>query len=184
MSLKASRWVWEHSTSAGLDRLVLLAIADHADEFGGSAWPSLTRLAEMCGLSRRSVIRSVDRLVESGELERLRGGGRAGRGGVSNGYRIHLKWCQGVTSDREALVPSGPEVVTDRHRSGDQESPEPSRTVKNRAGRRGGDGGSPPPVDPMTRPQPPRWRGLGPAPDTDHAAGSALARAALDRSNR
>lgn len=176
MSLKASRWVWEHSTSAGLDRLVLLAIADHADEFGGSAWPSLTRLAEMCGMSRRSVIRSVERLVESGELERVRRGGRSGRGGMSNGYRIHLKWCQAGTSDGEALVPTGPEVVTDSHSSGDPVSPEPSRTVRTApAARSQADPMARPPLDavkPKTAPRPPKAVGL---------AGSAAARAALRR---
>lgn len=34
-------WVWDQSTTAGNERLVLLAIADTADDHGGNAWPSI-----------------------------------------------------------------------------------------------------------------------------------------------
>ena len=151
MSLAAYKWVWEHSSAVGLDRLVLLAIADHIRRPDGSAWPSYTRLADMCGVSRRSVIRSVERLVGSGDLECVKGGGQHGRGGMSNSYRLPRNWCQGVTSDGEALVTSGPEVVTGTTGSGDRLAPEPQRTTQNRAGRPGGATQSPP-GDPMARP--------------------------------
>lgn len=151
MSLDAYKWVWKHSQSTGLDRLVLLAIADHIRKPHASAWPSFTRLSEMCGISRRSVIRSVERLVESGDLERVKGGGQHGRGGMSNSYRLPRNWCQAVTSDGEALVTSGPEVVTETTGSGDRLAPEPQRTTQNRGGRTGGASGSPVP-DPAARP--------------------------------
>ena len=178
MSLDAYKWVWKHSQSTGLDRLVLLAIADHIRKPHASAWPSFTRLSEMCGISRRSVIRSVERLVESGDLERVKGGGQHGRGGMSNSYRLPSKWWLTVTSDTEALVTSGLEVVTETTGSGDRLAPEPQGTTQNRAPKRGGDRVAPPPGDPLARPRPPRWQGLGPAPETDHAAGLAAARAA------
>lgn len=149
MSIRALAWVWEHSEARGLDRLVLLSIADHADEFGGSAWPSFERIAQRCGISRSSAIRCVGRLVDEGELERTVKGGRPGRGGVSNGYRIARlwvestapsggrptppgapKWSQGGTSSGEELVPTGTEVVSARHSSSSQLTPEPSLTVR------------------------------------------------------
>lgn len=161
MSLPASTWVWEHSRSKGLDRLVLLAIADHADSAGGRAWPSLARLAARCGMSRRSVMRSIDRLVAEGDLERIQGGGVKGRGGTTNGYQLSMKrgqtgttlppgpdpkggqsvttpaplddekGCQAVPSDPVSLGTACPEVVTESPSSGDPVAPEPSRTTQN-----------------------------------------------------
>jgi len=70
------QWVWTHSQSGGADRLVLLAIADNADDDGGNAWPSIDTLAGKANVSSRTVQRCIDRLVGLGELrvERNAGG--------------------------------------------------------------------------------------------------------------
>ena len=75
MSVDATTWVWENSKSSGNARLVLLAIADHADHYGANAWPTVGSLASMARLSVRTVQRMIVSLVESGELEVT---GRAG----------------------------------------------------------------------------------------------------------
>lgn len=77
MSIKIMNQVWENSKSKGSQLLLLLAIADHADEHG-IAWPGITTLAEKIRMSERQVKRLRQNLVESGELVILREGG--GRG--------------------------------------------------------------------------------------------------------
>lgn len=67
MSVEATRAVWRFSQSTGTARLVLLAIADNADE-GGLAWPGHETLAEKCKVSRRTVIDNIDRLERLQEL--------------------------------------------------------------------------------------------------------------------
>lgn len=72
MSVTVQTWVWQNSDSNGNDRIVLLAIADEADDDGGNAYPSMERLATKCRVNRATVMRSVRRLEEQGELLVLR----------------------------------------------------------------------------------------------------------------
>jgi hypothetical protein len=69
VSVQASTWVWQHSESTGNARLVLLAIADAADQHGENAWPAQQTIADMVRVSVRTVRRLVADLVELGELE-------------------------------------------------------------------------------------------------------------------
>jgi Helix-turn-helix domain len=68
VSVYVSGWCWKHSEATGNDRLVLLAIADQANDDGEEAWPSQATIAERCRISTKTVQRSVQRLVEHGEL--------------------------------------------------------------------------------------------------------------------
>jgi hypothetical protein len=79
VSVKATTWAWEHSKASGNARLVLLAIADAADQQGANAWPSQATIASMCRISVRTVRRLVAELVELGELEVTEHGGPAYR---------------------------------------------------------------------------------------------------------
>ncbi|MDP9428494.1 MAG: helix-turn-helix domain-containing protein [Actinomycetota bacterium] len=78
MSVACMTWVFTHSSSAGADRLLLLAIADHAGNDGDDAWPSVPTLARKTGFSERSVQRGVARLEAGGHLAVERGDGRGG----------------------------------------------------------------------------------------------------------
>lgn len=69
MSVRVMSWVWEHSRSAGADRLVLLAIADAANDLGRDAYPSLTTIARKANMDKRTAQRSVRNLIELGELK-------------------------------------------------------------------------------------------------------------------
>lgn len=60
--------VWAYSEAKGNDRLVLLAIADHANDEDRQAWPSIAHLAGKCRLSRSTVKRALARLALNGEL--------------------------------------------------------------------------------------------------------------------
>lgn len=87
MSVKVTSWVWEHSRSRGAQRLVLLCIADHANDDGLEAFPSLARLARKTGMTERGVQKAIQALVALGELQVTMGGGR----GRSNRYRVLMQ---------------------------------------------------------------------------------------------
>lgn len=112
--LEAIRHVLE-SDLAPLERLVLVAILDHADE-QGVAWPGYGRLSKWTGVHRRTVIRLVASLAAKGWLV-------VGSGSRAGSNRYHLKWWRSATSDTAPLVTqrhggSGtapPPVVAQRH---------------------------------------------------------------------
>ena len=70
--------VWSRSRSKGSTRLVLLSLADQAND-EGECWPSIGSVARRCLLSDRSVQDHIEKLIEMGELERAE---RAGRSAV------------------------------------------------------------------------------------------------------
>ena len=67
MSVKRMSTVWEHSQHKGSDLLLLLAIADNADD-SGYCWPGIEHLAQKIRMTPQSVINITARLEESGEL--------------------------------------------------------------------------------------------------------------------
>jgi biotin operon repressor len=79
MSIQAVAWVLEHSQAKLADRLVLIAIANHADARGWNAWPSIEKIAEEAGIHEVTVWRSVKALEELGELVAQRRPGRPNR---------------------------------------------------------------------------------------------------------
>lgn len=79
MSIQAVAWVLEHSQAKLADRLVLIAIANHADARGVNAWPSLPKIAEEAGVHETTVWRSVKVLEELGELTVERRPGKPNR---------------------------------------------------------------------------------------------------------
>ncbi len=83
MSFKVTNWAWARSESRNGARLVMLALADRADD-NGCAWPSIDDLVERTKLSPRAVQKAIANLVEIGELQVENGGGRH----RSNRYRI------------------------------------------------------------------------------------------------
>ena len=89
MSVKFSSRVWEFSHSTGTDRLVLLALADNADD-NGECWPSIRHLARKCRIDTRTVQRHIRSLELLGEVRVIVGGGRSRMAGGtrSNRYQI------------------------------------------------------------------------------------------------
>ncbi|WP_031102852.1 hypothetical protein [Streptomyces sp. NRRL S-146] len=71
MSSEAREWVWEHSSSRGAARLVLLSIADRVADEQCISWASLSSLAKRTRASVSTVREAVERLLLSGELEQL-----------------------------------------------------------------------------------------------------------------
>lgn len=81
MSVHVSSWVWKHSTTKGNDRLVLLALADIADD-AGVCWPSVSHIASKTLLHEQTVRTRLKALKAAGELA------WEDRPGTSNRFRV------------------------------------------------------------------------------------------------
>lgn len=96
-------------------KLILVAIADHINDETGYGWPSTSRLARICGLDKRNVLRWVLWLETEGHITVQRKPGR------SNGYRF--TGDTSVTSDASAsgasitplVTPASPDQWRQRH---------------------------------------------------------------------
>ena len=64
MSVRAMSWVWQQPIK-GTAKLVLLALADHAND-DGKCWPGIETVAKKCGVSRITVINNISKLKNSG----------------------------------------------------------------------------------------------------------------------
>ncbi|MFD3580952.1 helix-turn-helix domain-containing protein [Streptomyces sp. NPDC058683] len=71
MSVDAREWVWEHSSSRGTARLVMLSIADRVADDTCVAWASISSLVERTNASRTAVRDALTALDKSGELKVL-----------------------------------------------------------------------------------------------------------------
>lgn len=78
MSIKIMSRIWESGPPDPMQRLVLLAIADHADD-AGRAYPSMIGIASKCGMSERGARGIIRKLEAGGWLETRVGGGRGGK---------------------------------------------------------------------------------------------------------
>jgi hypothetical protein len=116
MSVAATTWVWGDSKAQGADLLVLLALADYADEHG-NCYASWAKLQSKTRLSRSTVIRSLRRLQESEQLEEIKKGFRrtAGDGVQATVWRI--------TGIGVSATPVSGRQVSERHPSGVSATP-------------------------------------------------------------
>lgn len=114
-------WVLDHSVSRLAARLVLLSIANHANEVGENAWPHISTIAREAHVSERQAQRAIKELVAKQELfVWLEAGPRR-----SNIYQVAMKG--------DNLSPSrvtNPTVKGDKSDSAIRKNrPEPSKTL-------------------------------------------------------
>ena len=100
MSIKVMSWVWEQDLPP-LDKIVLMAIADHADD-DGYAWPGMKRIAEKCSMEKRTVQRHVEKLQEQ-QLLKVESRQRHDGSSSSNGYTVVMNG-----TNREGVAESHP----------------------------------------------------------------------------
>lgn len=118
MSIEIMSLIWKFSKQEGTALLMLLAIADHAND-EGICWPSVQTLANKCRLSKRQATRLIQKLESEGELVIDQGGGR----GHSNLYKVTP--VTGFIEDRTAkdrvtsTAPFSEETVTSEAIKGD-----------------------------------------------------------------
>jgi hypothetical protein len=96
MSVEALTWVLTHSEATLGARLVLIAIANHANNAGEHSWQSVETLSRSARLSERQTRYALRKLEELGEIEKV---GRTRHG--THVYRLP-KMAQQVLSDRGA----------------------------------------------------------------------------------
>ena len=147
-------WVWEHSPAQGSELLLLLALADFADDHGMNAYPSVARLARKCRIDRRTVQRILRRITEKGLLSTV--GSTSGGRGRANRYRVVMSNISDAetAADRRPIEqqsaadrrPLEPETAADRPplqqkraafdtpKGGTTMPPDPSGTVSNEGG--------------------------------------------------
>jgi hypothetical protein len=95
MSTQALSWVFDHSKTEGVARLVMIGIANHVDR-RGDGWAYVDEVRRVAKCSLNSYHRAVKAAIELGELEvDVRGGGRLEmRGGYRpNRYVFPLMSC-------------------------------------------------------------------------------------------
>lgn len=112
MSIKVMSLIWENSTRRRGELLLLLALADHAND-EGYCKPGMTSLARKTRTSRRNVLYTIDKLIASGELEKV---GTCSSDYGTNEYRITIQGLVKPTSlvkrtSRRVVKPTSPEVV-------------------------------------------------------------------------
>jgi len=112
MSIKIMSQVWEHSKHKGSPLLLMLAIADFADD-EGAAFPGVERLAKKIRMSPRQTQRLIVKLTESKELTIKRNKGISTETGRTNLYKITVKprgdklsplKTQGVTKSTQGVT--------------------------------------------------------------------------------
>lgn len=100
MSSKGIGWAIEQK-ARGIDKLVLILLAEAHKVESGLAFPSIKWLVEHTGLDRKTVIRSLDRLEIVGLIEDT--GERVGKTNQVKCYRLQL----GTVPKAEPLVGKG-----------------------------------------------------------------------------
>lgn len=91
-------WAWSQPVK-GSEKLVLLALADHADD-EGRCWPGMEGIARKCGLSRRAAISSVKALVERGLVGREQRMDEDSGARRSNVYTLAVMPCENSAPPR------------------------------------------------------------------------------------
>lgn len=85
MSFLATRWAWSQQTGSSSQKLVLLALADCAENDCWEYNPSVARLSAMTGLDRKTVMKSLLSLAEQGLIS------ARGRNGCKKTYVLNAK---------------------------------------------------------------------------------------------
>lgn len=75
MSISLMSAIFESTTLGPTERLIMLALADHANS-EGACYPSIGRLCQRTGLSERAVQTNIRKLVEAGYIRIAPGGGK------------------------------------------------------------------------------------------------------------
>jgi hypothetical protein len=115
-------WVWENGPDSPTDCMVMLALADFAND-DGECWPSIAGICRKARMSERGVQTVLRRLQDGGYLEIEAGGGRK----RCNVYR--LKTPQQVHPADNAppqMTAKTPQMTAENPAPG---APEPSRTI-------------------------------------------------------
>ncbi|WP_198147415.1 helix-turn-helix domain-containing protein [Sphingobium chungbukense] len=116
MSVRLMSLVWELDLPPG-EKLVLLALADQANDDGLQCWPAVSTIMKRSGQGERTVRRAIVDLERKGHLTRKM------RDGNSTQYHVHPG--QSGTPAKSAPLPKATETPA-------KLAPKPSRTTKDK----------------------------------------------------
>jgi len=124
LSVKIMSQVWDLLDLSQSETLVMLALADHADDYG-KCWPSIARVAKKARLQRRATQAVIRRLERKGFLSVDRKGLRDG--GSTSHYQLHV----GVHEIHPRGARNDTEGCIKRQEGVHVAAPESSLTIKN-----------------------------------------------------
>lgn len=145
MSIELFSLAWKiNFQGKPLKKLVLLSLADQANDRDGYCWPTYETIARRCGMNRRTVINAVAELERDGFIRR-ESRFRVGGLHASNAFWVNLKAMQAAVAlaeingdpdspqtspvvndihhEKGTDLPPPPLVVNDIHHNGDPRSP-------------------------------------------------------------
>jgi len=108
---------WGTAVGSSFERLVLIALSDFTDDSGGSCFPSVATLSQMCCMTERGVQKIIRRLESAGHVARVSSLGR-----TSNSYQLTLNTVQGKMFNPE---PHSPQPRTGVHPTPNTVHPNP-----------------------------------------------------------
>jgi|GEM_PF-2681501 len=118
-------WAWKQPTPSAISKLLLIKLADQAND-NGVSWPKQSTLASECGVSRETINRHIQKLVEH-DLLMVRQGRRFGMK-IHNTYQLNLAKNSPFSvvdidpsTDDEGAKNGGNSDVTDSHNGQEQE---------------------------------------------------------------
>lgn len=120
MSVKLMAIVWELDLPPG-EKLVLLALADQANDHGTQCWPAVATIAKRSGQGVRTVRRALENLQKAGHLTRDH------RHGTSTQYRVHP--CQNGSTAKLAPLPKRQDTPAKLAATPAKLAPKPSITT-------------------------------------------------------
>ena len=100
MSVSASRWAWDQNVHPVSHKIVLLALADCADENTSEAFPSVVEIEKKTGLTRKAVFLALRDLKTRGLIEPT--GEHKGATKQISVYRV--KGCKNGNSSQKETV--------------------------------------------------------------------------------
>lgn len=124
MSIRVMSQVWECADLDKSETLVMLSLADHAND-DGICYPSISRLCERTRMTDRGIQAVIKRLIERGFLTVQMNAGRSG----SNLYTLHT--TPEPCSPRSTFTPEAgsPQPPNPVHHTPEAGSPKPSGTI-------------------------------------------------------
>lgn len=108
MSFEAMAWAAKADCRSSLNKLVLMMLANYADE-DHTAYPSYRKLAELCLCNERTVMRGIKSLESLGLIETS---ARFSKSGKQTSNNFHLL-VRGDISDRVGVTNNAPNTIRD-----------------------------------------------------------------------
>ncbi|MDB6454729.1 helix-turn-helix domain-containing protein [Falsirhodobacter sp. 20TX0035] len=124
MSIKIMSAVFESETLGPTQRLIMLALADHADD-SGRCYPSIARLCQRTGLGERAVQNNIRALVEAGYISIVPNAGQ----GLANLYFVRPTPAPDAPPHEVHPRTTCTSTPASRSKTPAPDAPKPSRTT-------------------------------------------------------